>query len=341
MRRKKTEVMKISIWRQFSSNNSSSYVIVGAFETPEKAHEAAEKFKALLRRIWEWYADHPDIRDAMLDEERYELTDAEREIMRDYPIEFSGAANWVASQKSLDFLPDSVAVFENLVFFASLDETVTDDTPFAQYMHQLGADVKFEEAMESYLTVRVSATAPDDATAQHIKTAAENYFMRDHTFERAPWALFYDGQVAPEALGIEIDSFIIGYRAWCDWLEDHRRQINDLRTRRITAQLANDEQAAAEISEAMKNLQAEQQYFIDDSNRHIHKIIWWTSIRADQHNKTVAVEGNCIQLPTLYFLPDDLGHGLPALVTWLRALGCTDVAYEFVPIPYKEAQESE
>ncbi len=299
--------MKISIWRQFSSNNSSSYVIVGAFETPEKAHEAAEKFKALLRRIWEWYKAHPDIREAVLNEERHEFTDIEREIVSEYNIEFEQptetwaqgvdelAIEWVAREGSLDFLPDAVSVFENHVFVAPVDETVTPDSLLAQYMHRLGADMKYEQAMGYPPTVNVSGEAPDAATAQLIKSSAETYFALawDDVNHSPPWASFYEGELAPnpERLKRDLDMLV----------------TEEIERRALTSPLKWS--LAHEVTQRMIRIE------------------WWLHIESD---KPVTVVGNSVKFSSLYFHTDGLGHGLPALVTWMRALGCTNVAYEFV-----------
>lgn len=331
--------MRVSIWQQFSSNNSSSYVIVGSFATPQKANEAAVAFKTLLQRLWEWYQSHPEIRDAVLGEEGHELTDAERFIMSDYGIEFEQAMEWVAREETLEFLPDAVTTFENLLFVATVDETVTSDTALAQFMHQLGADVKFEEAMESYLVVNLSAHAPNDITAQFIKSATEAYFAGDPNivWHRPPWVLFYDGQLAPnlEPVSRDIDTFIEHYYAWRAWHDVHRDQLNDLSTRRETAWRTKDDQTAKILNEQIMTLLSHQHEveprLPDEVNKRIFKIMSVTSIDVD-NNKTVAVVESIIKFPTLYF-NDYLGHSLPAIVTWLRALGCKNVTYEFVPIP--------
>src|SRR5579864_8296453 len=53
--------MGISIWRQFSSNHSANFTVVGQFETPERAHEVAEEMRAMLRAIGEWWEQYPGL----------------------------------------------------------------------------------------------------------------------------------------------------------------------------------------------------------------------------------------------------------------------------------------
>jgi hypothetical protein len=325
--------MRLSLWQQYSSNNSSSYVVVGAFQSPEKAQEAALEFKKLLQHLWEHYQAHPELREDVLSEEDHDITHIELEAMHDYHIEFDAAIEWVAREKTLDFLPDAVATFENMVFVATVDETVTNDTPIAQFMHRLGADVKFEEALDAYLRVQVTATAPDDITAQFIKTSCDTYFVHQSPFYRAPWVLFFDGQLAPnqEQLSRDIDLYIAYDDIW--------RKLRQQR-RYVTAQLAaaqqnNDTTQIVALEQRLASVEAEyatQPHLSDEVERHIHKILCWTCIDTGGIDKTVALEDHKISFPPLYFSDDDMGHGLPALVTWLRALGCVDVIYEFVPI---------
>src|SRR5579871_6303867 len=271
--------MRIAIWCQFSSNNSSSYVIVGAFETPEKAVQAGSQFKALLRRIWEAYTAQADTRDAVLHEEGHEATEIERLLAHDYGIDFEQALEWVARQESPDFLSDAVASFENLLFVANITETVTSDTPLAQFMHKLGADVKFEEALQAYLMVTLTARAGDPDTALFIKSAAERYFRRDPNlfWQRPPWVLFYDGRLAPnlEQLSRDIDTYIAHYHAWRNWHQAHKVELDDLVARRDAAWRAKDNMSAATLTEQISALSSKQHEveprLADEANRNVHK----------------------------------------------------------------------
>jgi hypothetical protein len=43
--------MRISIWQQFSINNSSSFTVVGVFETPEAARRAADEVRKIIEPV--------------------------------------------------------------------------------------------------------------------------------------------------------------------------------------------------------------------------------------------------------------------------------------------------
>jgi hypothetical protein len=335
--------MRVSLWRQFSSNNSSSYVIVGAFATPERANEAAGEFKTLLQKLWDWYQAHPDVREAVLGEENHPLTDAERAIMREYPLEFDEAIEWVARETSLDFLPDAVTTFENLLFVATVDETKTQDKPLAQFMHHLGADVKFEQAMESHLTVHVSARPPDEITANFIKAAAEDY-LKYPLWSVAPWALFFGGQFVPnpEQVSRDIDIFFENHAAWSAWHDEHRAELNDLSKQREDAWRAKDDSAAKILDEQIRTLLAGQ-YEVEprlpvEVEQYIKRVVHFTFAETLEDDQPIVIEDGIVKFPELVFF-DEIGYGLPAIVMWLRALGCTDVRYEFDPITWRPSDD--
>lgn len=51
--------MKLTLWQQFSSNHSSSFTVVGTFESPQKAQSAATQLNALFKEVFRWYDKHP------------------------------------------------------------------------------------------------------------------------------------------------------------------------------------------------------------------------------------------------------------------------------------------
>src|SRR5690349_9258917 len=47
-------MMRVSLWRQFSSNHSSRFAVVGRFETVADAERVASRFRALFAALVEW-----------------------------------------------------------------------------------------------------------------------------------------------------------------------------------------------------------------------------------------------------------------------------------------------
>ncbi len=47
--------MRLSIWQQFSSNHSADFTVVGTFQSPKAAHQAAAELRSVLETIQKWY----------------------------------------------------------------------------------------------------------------------------------------------------------------------------------------------------------------------------------------------------------------------------------------------
>ena len=52
--------MRVSIWRQFSSNHSNSFTVIGTFKTPEIAYTVADRLRTILVEIAQWYEADPE-----------------------------------------------------------------------------------------------------------------------------------------------------------------------------------------------------------------------------------------------------------------------------------------
>jgi hypothetical protein len=52
--------MRVSIWRQFCSNHSAIYTVVGEFPSSQAATAAAEKIRNILEEAMEWCLTHHD-----------------------------------------------------------------------------------------------------------------------------------------------------------------------------------------------------------------------------------------------------------------------------------------
>ena len=341
--------MKVSIWQEFSSNNSSSYVIVGRFDSPRHAQDAAQRLRAIFRRMWEWYAAHPD--------DRYEAgsgdyppTGAEQAVADEYGIEFEAAIDWVAAEESADFVEIAVTVFEDYVFTGVVDETLTRDRPFVQLMRKLGAQIEHHQELYqetwSQLYINISATAPDATTAQFIKTVAESYMIRDRgsslaTMGCPPWVTFRGGQLAPdlEPLNAQVERYAAYEEAWSEWHRANREQLKDLRDRLIQAQKADDQPEIAALKGQLDVLYAAKDLIRPElSPEDLDRLeALLNRIRAEElfeDDLRVEVDDTHIHFHRIWM--PFVGQALPALVTWLRAMGCRDVTYEFDSVPHTQ-----
>src|SRR5258708_4331559 len=85
--------MRISIWQQFSSNNSSSFTVVGVFENAEAAQRAADEVRQMIETIKSWYNEHPNEAGNYLWSDETS-TPPEVEIGNRFGFEWPGAVEW-------------------------------------------------------------------------------------------------------------------------------------------------------------------------------------------------------------------------------------------------------
>src|SRR5262245_24300638 len=101
---KKADTMRVSIWRQFSSNNSSRFTIVGVFESSQKANSAAEKLREIFSQIEAWYKEHPKEAEEIAESGGEEISEIEKQLGAQYNIAWDRAMLWAWNyrMKTLD-----------------------------------------------------------------------------------------------------------------------------------------------------------------------------------------------------------------------------------------------
>src|SRR5688572_1725913 len=112
--------MKVTLWQQFSSNHSASFMVVGKFESVEWAETVAEELRTILSEISAWWSQYENYDEITLVENRVRkdggLTPPEKKYAEQFQIEKwgkgrQGVLDWVQSEQA----PDAVSVFENFV----------------------------------------------------------------------------------------------------------------------------------------------------------------------------------------------------------------------------------
>lgn len=165
--------MQIFIWSAFSSNHSSRFTVVGVFQSPEQAQQAAGVFTSLRQSVVDWY-QQPDNFAA-----REELAISEPEPT---PPELALAKQlgiyW--GPLSLDWLwvgiddHEPVKVLDNVVFLDGSDSE-SGAYPANEVIQRLGGQAlvagdKDDEGIETTtVELKLSCSAPDEATAQAIE----------------------------------------------------------------------------------------------------------------------------------------------------------------------------
>jgi hypothetical protein len=126
--------MKLSIWRQFSSNHSGSFAVVGRFANEDQAKAAADKLADIIHRIDQWH-ENPD-NQAWYEEEAPSgaLTAVEEAIRTEFALNEwdHQAADWYGEQGH-----DPVRRVGRDVFF-SVGETWSSPQPIHNLIEKLG-----------------------------------------------------------------------------------------------------------------------------------------------------------------------------------------------------------
>lgn len=167
--------MKLSIWQQFSSNHSTSFTVVGRFETQAEADSAAGKFREILRAIHAWRSAPGNL------EEWYRQQNEDPGASVFSPLEQAFAAQyevkwgWAPIDWTGNNPDERVQQFDRDVFVTTEYETWAPPTPIEELMVIFGGSV-FTQLMEGIdLVVHLTALMPDALQAQQIVDEASKF----------------------------------------------------------------------------------------------------------------------------------------------------------------------
>jgi hypothetical protein len=339
--------MKVSIWQQFSSNHSNSYVVIGEFKSVADTENAATTMKQILKQIYDWYADDTNkaLADDVRDTESHPPTPAENQITTTYNVTFDYAMDWIARQKDTKFIDDAVVTLNNHIFIACTDETTSTDTQFAQLVDKLGGTVNYHQEIYTGISTNITCIAPNEKTADGIVTAVRNYLQRDSNsfWQRPPWVLYYDGKLAahPEQISAEVEIFIEHERAMREWGLQNKDERDKLIKDLTEAHRKRDEENAEVLKELLRDMYETQKNIQPklepDREVAIREILsWaWAETRDEDDKDCVTVEDNHIKIKGLYLMYDVIGRTIKAIIAWLEAQGCENVLYQFEVIKYR------
>jgi hypothetical protein len=167
--------MRVSIWRQFSSNHSANFTIVARFPTPEQAQQVADQIRADLETVNDFW-------NSLNEEDRLEwqqavflkgrITPPELLLREKYGV-------WATTKQGepvgLDWLyvndrnlvSDVIHVYRGLIFMSNPIETTNGKEPFDAILQQLGGQIAYElEIGRSTLEWFIAFDLPDEAQVQ-------------------------------------------------------------------------------------------------------------------------------------------------------------------------------
>ncbi len=163
--------MHISIWRQFSSNNSANFVVVGEFQTPQQAQEANEEILHLLRGIAEWYErpENDAIRRKIGPPNRLDtpLTPIEESYRTKYDIEWGDPIDWAIISSDIH---EAVEIVDHLLIVSNipLRYSTLSCHPINVLLERLGAHAWCDFDWGEHAKVSVMSVTADEATLTRI-----------------------------------------------------------------------------------------------------------------------------------------------------------------------------
>lgn len=305
--------MKISIWRQWASNHSNDFVVVGEFATPEAATAAAEKLHEMLTLIAQF-------REGYADEEP---TGPEVQLAEEYQLHWEKSLSWLSlgPHLAINALDGYLAVHRNRVFVTSGPaEPWLGPTPLDQLMGKLADTVLVEKEMGDYeILVNLTCLAPGETTAKKLYDQAHAYLQAVAAGKELntpiPWITYAHGERHPQA-----EQFQAAH-------------VHQLRAERELAQLTEEihhlmTTTDADAAESMANLHDRYKdtfAAIAGYPDHAELFAAWknTWLSAGTVTRTET---------TLSFhnleLSFHLGTGLRAITAWLSDHGCSNIEIE-------------
>lgn len=183
-------MMRLSIWPEFSSNHSSRFTVVGVFETPDLAQQAADQLNRDLESIWAWY-QNPDNTSFFDSHKELQASPPEQQIAAKYDVEWPHTFlyDWMIVYPDGSHR-DPVGLFENLVFVDGTQSHMAAH-PVEVILEKLGARALVDGTLtrtpeiDCEVTVTISCQASDETTAQAVYEPVHEYFH----WRKAPDAL--------------------------------------------------------------------------------------------------------------------------------------------------------
>ncbi|QPC83691.1 hypothetical protein G4Y79_04730 [Phototrophicus methaneseepsis] len=216
--------MKISIWRQFSSNHSANFTIVGTFDSASAAQRTADSLRDDLRRIIAWYSQNEPYRQQVLDMATIEPTPIEKDMATQYGIHHEQVIDFLANSRYHD---DMVQVFENHVFVSNGNvETFIGPNMFDQLMMKLGAKIALEVEGGEAVLVDIACEVPSKQIGDEIIQEAD---LSDETnvIKAWPWVVNHPKSRELDDILSGIKTFVENYHTQSDHKSSSVEAINN------------------------------------------------------------------------------------------------------------------
>jgi len=156
--------MKLSIWQEFSSNNSSRFTIVGVFDDAAKAINAQKVVEKLFEDIQTWYdEDEERVEDILID--KMGISVPEEALAKKYSIDWKEPNGWYFNYR--------IAIQDNVLAISQHHGADSGAHPIDELLKKLGAQVAvdgdrvwFED--ERFGTFEITCIAPSEGIAREL-----------------------------------------------------------------------------------------------------------------------------------------------------------------------------
>lgn len=138
--------MKLTLWRQFSSNHSAHYTVVGQFATAEQAQSIKAELVAMLSEVGAWWGQWEFQEAFQIFQDHYEyppvLTPPEEAIKARYQLRgYKVPLDWCWDIEAATL---AVQTVKDMVIVDSPVETWGKPYAFVEFMQYRGGNVHFE-----------------------------------------------------------------------------------------------------------------------------------------------------------------------------------------------------
>jgi hypothetical protein len=309
--------MNISIWQQFSSNHSSAFTVIGTFESHESAQEVARELRTILQRIVDWYGEplNEGIAREVLDDPKHPPVPPELDLAEQYHIDWPKAVDWLANVHDVT---GAVSVYNDAVFLRSLAETDDGEIPFDQIMNRFTDHVVVQVEAAQSIEIVLTCVAPNHDIANHIYQSIHDYLQAPH--ERViPWINFHPKNIEQRDL-VHLASLYLVNR---DHLRSRPKPVHepDLSSELLAALLAGNTSRVEMLRDQIRTHKKASGLTQPEEDLIL-------AANADLYSQgEIDLVGLRVSLRIWLGQP---AQGLPVLIAYLSAQGCSQIQYQFL-----------
>jgi hypothetical protein len=179
--------MKISIWRQFSSNHSGGFTVIGKFQSKEEADKLADEIRTLIKTIKE---DTSSISPVIGEDDTYLTsnppTEKEIAIANYYGIEWKIHIDWAVGDANVTQFDNYVVISDHPA--QSQNGGVYIDQIVAKFTNEVYVEKNYGT---NCIAVKLTCAVSDIAKTTHLFKVLDKYFFevraeRGHLV-KPPW----------------------------------------------------------------------------------------------------------------------------------------------------------